>query len=274
MSGLRPTEATHAPRADAAGARIRTFAALALAALRVALVAAASALTWLSFGGAAAGLSFPPPAMLASLAMLPVNLICLWLAVRLIRSSGGTTREMFGFEPRRLGLDALWGALWLVVMYLPFVGTLMLVVWLQYGSEMFSRMEPLFVDPAGIPALEPATWVIIGVIVVVTFAPLNAPTEELVYRGIAQGTLQRRRLHAGIAIVVPAALFALQHIWYAATPAAVLPFVCAFFVWGLCSGLIYRCQKRLMPLVFAHLLVNLAFTVPVLFLPHLAVTGV
>lgn len=257
--------------ADAAVPDLGVRWAIGLPALRVALVAAASIVTWLAFGGATSDLAFPPPAVIASLAMLPVNLVSLAIVIRLVHRGGGTIRGILGFSPRRIGTDLLWGLLWLAVMYMPFSAALMLVVWLQYGPEMFSRMETLFVDPSSFPVLDATAWSIIGVIVVVTFAPLNAPTEELVYRGVGQGVLGRHASTAA-AIVVPAALFALQHVWYAATPAAILPFVCAFFVWGLCSGLIYRRQKRLMPLVFAHVFVNLAFTVPALFMPTLLAT--
>lgn len=237
--------------------------AIGLPVLRVALVAAASVSVWLIARIDEVDLAFPPPPMLAVVAMLPVNVVCLLLVARLLRGEGRTVRELLGYEPRRLGRDLLWGLLWVVVMYLPFVATIMLVVWLQYGSEIFARMETIFFDPASIPALDPVTWSVIAVVGVLTFAPLNAPVEELVYRGYAQGELDRR-WPTILAILVPAALFATQHIWYAPTPAAVLAFVCAFFVWGAGSGLIYRRQRRLMPLVLAHGLVNLFFTLPVL----------
>lgn len=237
--------------------------AIGLPVLRVALVATASVLVWLVVRMGESDVAFPPPPMLAVIAMLPVNVVCLVLVARLLGRDGRSIREVLGYEPRRLGRDLLWGLLWLVVMYLPFVATIMLVVWLQYGSEIFGRMETIFFDPASIPTLDPVTWSVIAIVGVLTFAPLNAPVEELVYRGYAQGALERR-WPTVLAIIVPAALFASQHIWYAPTPAAVVAFVCAFFVWGVGSGWIYRRQGRLMPLVLAHGLVNLFFTLPVL----------
>lgn len=243
--------------------------AIGLPLLRVALVAAASALTWLVLSGLDPGIAFPPPPVIAVIAMVPVNVVCLVLVAQLLRRDGRSLREALGYEPRRIGRDLLWGLLWVVVMYLPFAGAIILVVWLQHGDQVFVAMETVFFDPASIPSLDPAVWSVVAIVGVLTFAPLNAPVEELVYRGCSQGMLMRR-VPMFVAIIVPASIFALQHVWYAPTPDAVVAFVCAFFVWGVGSGLIYRFQGRLMPLVFAHGLVNLAFSLPALAIPFLA----
>lgn len=272
---MSSTERAQGATADAViSRRVRpTRWALGLPALRVALLAAASALTWLVVNAFESNVAFPPPAMLAAVAMLPVNVICLWLVVRLLRREGRTVRELLGFEPRRIFTDLLWGLLWLAVLYLPFAGAIMLVVWMQHGSEMFIAMETVFFDPATVPTLNPIAWTILAIVAVLTFAPLNAPTEELVYRGYAQGNLARR-WPTVLAIIVPSILFGLQHVWYAATPDAVVAFVCAFFVWGVGSGLIYLRQRRLMPLVVAHVLINLLTTLPALAVPfYLSANG-
>lgn len=257
--------------AVATAARISRWA-LGLPVLRIALVAAASTLTWLIVNVVESDVAFPPPAMLAAVAMLPVNVVCLWLIARILRQEGRTIRGMLGFEARRIFKDLLWGILWLIVLYLPFVGTIMLVTWMQHGSEMFIAMETIFFDPASVPTLTPIAWTVLAIVAVVTFAPLNAPAEELVYRGYSQGTLARR-WPIVFAIIVPSILFGLQHIWYAPSPDAVVTFVCAFFVWGVCSGLIYLRQRRLMPLVFAHGLVNLLFALPALAVPFFLFTN-
>jgi membrane protease YdiL (CAAX protease family) len=244
--------------------------AIGLPVLRVVLVAAASCLTWLIVSAFESGIAFPPPPMLAVIAMLPVNILCLSLVRRLLHTQGRTVRDVLGLEPRRILRDLLWGLLWIAVLYLPFTGAIMLVTWLQHGRELFERMETVFFDPAAVPALTPLAWAVIGIIGALTFAPLNAPVEELVYRGYAQGTL-RRRWPIALAVLAPAAVFAVQHVWYAPTPDAVAAFVVAFFVWGAGSGLIYLRQRRLMPLVFAHGLVNLFFTLPALALPFIPV---
>ncbi|MEJ1088447.1 CPBP family intramembrane glutamic endopeptidase [Microbacterium sp. Mu-80] len=236
-----------------------------LPALRIVLVALASTLVWLLAG--AQGEAFPPSPLLSSVAMLPVNVVCLLLVLRLVRRSGGSVRAMLGWRRERVGRDLAWGVLWLMVMYLPFVGVMIAVMALRFGPEVFESFELVFA-PRTLPELPTAVWGVLGVVSALTFAPLNAPAEELVYRGFSQGRLARR-MPAAVAVALPAVLFGLQHAWYAPTPDAVLVFVCCFTVWGLISGLIYRWQGRLMPLVFAHALVNLAFTVPALLLPFL-----
>ena len=239
--------------------------ALGLPVLRIALVAIASALVWLIAG--AQPDAFPPSPLLSAVAMLPVNLICLLLVIRLVRREGGSIRALLSWRKDRIGRDFAWGLLWLAVMYLPFVGIMIGIMALKFGPELFDSFETIFVS-GSLPELPAAVWSVLGVISALTFAPLNAPTEELVYRGWAQGRLARR-LPMPLAIVIPAVLFGIQHIWYAPTPDAVLIFLCCFIVWGLISGLIYRWQRRLMPLVFAHFLVNLAFTLPALFIPFM-----
>ncbi len=267
---------TTRPRKVASGAQITsslvTGWAVGLPLLRIGLVAAASVITWAVVQLIEPGIAFPPPSLLASLAMFPVNLICLFLVARLLKRVGSSIRELLGFDRRRLLTDLLQGLLWVLVLYLPFAGTIMLVTWLQHGDQMFERMQTVFFDPAAVPTLNPVAWTILGILTVLTFAPVNAPTEELVYRGIGQGVLARR-IPTALAVLSSAVLFGLQHVWYAATPDAVLPLACAFVVWGAGSGLIYLRQRRLMPVVFAHGLVNLVFTLPALAIPYFLANG-
>lgn len=233
--------------------------------LRIGLVAVASTVVWLL---ASAQLeAFPPSPLLSSVAMLPVNIVCLVVVHRLVRRDGGSLREMLGWRRDRVWRDLAWGVLWLTVMYLPFVAVMIGLMALRFGADVFDSFETVFVSDT-LPDLPAAAWGVLGVIAALTFAPLNAPAEELVYRGYAQGGLAKR-MPVALAIGIPAVLFGLQHIWYAPTPDAVVIFVCCFTVWGLISGLIYRWQGRLMPLVFAHGLVNLFFTLPALFIPFM-----
>jgi len=229
---------------------------------RVALVGAASVAVWLVFVPTGAT-AFPPSPLFGALAMLPVNLMCLWWVRRLVHGEGRRLNDLIGYSRARLGRDVLWGLLWLVVLYVPFVLTIMGVMALQYGSAMFGAFETVFFDSASVPDLPRALMATLAVVAVLTFAPLNAPVEELVYRGYGQQGLTER-MPVALAIGASAAIFGLQHVFYAPTPAAALVYACAFFVWGIGSGIIAHRQGRLMPIIVAHFIVNLFSTAPAL----------
>jgi uncharacterized protein len=238
---------------------------LALPLLRIALVAAASVLTWLTLGLAGQWTAFPPIPLLAAVALLPINVLCLVLVRRGLHRRGLRARDLIGFSGRRLPGDIGWGLLWLAVLYVPFLLTVLGVMWLLHGAELFVAFETVFFDPAAVPDLHPALFGVLAIVTVLTFAPLNAPTEELLYRGYAQGGLAAA-WPTSLAVIASALMFGLQHAFYAATPQAVLVYIAAFFVWGVLSGLIYLRQGRLMPLIIAHGLVNLLMTLPALLL--------
>ena len=246
--------------------------AIGLPVLRVALVAAASVAIWLLIGASVGWTAFPPTPLLAVVAMLPVNLVCLVLVRERVHREGGTLRALIGFRRDRFGRDVLWGLLWLAVLYLPFAGTIVGVMWALHGSVLFERFDTVFGGADTMPALDPVVLLVLAVVATITFVPLNAPVEELVYRGYAQRTLARR-LPVAVAIAIPAVLFGLQHAFYAPTPDAVLVYLCAFVVWGVGSGIIVRVQGRLMPMVVAHFLVNLVFSAPALGLAIAAMNG-
>lgn len=240
---------------------------LALPFVRVALVAVAT----LATRGVLAALGQPATLAAASLysalAILPVNVLCLWLVRYLVHRSGSTLPAMIGFDRARLGRDILWGLLWIVVLYVPFAGAIMGTMFALFGASAFERYETVFTpSTADVPHTMPLVALLVAVLVVVTFAPLNAPTEELVYRGYSQPPLVER-FGPALGIFVPALAFGMQHIFFAPSPAGMLVYAVAFFGWGLGSGLIYLRQRRLMPLIIAHVVVNLATSVPALVLP-------
>ena len=245
---------------------------IGLPAGRVLLVALACSLSWALLVAGVGWSAFPPSPLVAVVAMLPVNVVCLVFVVRRIRATGGSVGALIGYRRGCLGRDILWGLLWLVVLYVPFALTIMLVMWGLHGADMFIAFETVFFDPETIPPLTPAVAAVLAVVAVVTFAPLNAPTEELLYRGSAQQDLARR-MPLAAAIVVSAAFFGLQHVWYAPTPDAVIVYACAFFVWGIGSGIIAWRQRRLLPLIIAHGMVDLFTTLPALAVPFLLANG-
>jgi membrane protease YdiL (CAAX protease family) len=201
----------------------------------------------------------------ATIALIPVNLATLIIARRMLHRAGSRLRDLIGFERFRFGRDLLWALLWLAVLYLPFVASITGTMFALHGAEAFEHFETVFV-PEVVPAFPVAIAIALGVVAVLTFAPINAPAEEVAYRGIAQGALKASG-RGWLAVLVPSLLFGLQHLFFAPSPSAMVVYGVAFFVWGLGSALIYRWQRRLMPLIISHFLVNLMSTLPALILP-------
>ncbi len=205
--------------------------------------------------------------LFSALALLPVNVVSLLWVRRLVHREGSTLRAMIGFDRARIGRDIAWGLLWIVVLWVPFMAAVMGTMFALFGTGLFAGFETALAPPAEeIPVISPVVAAILGIIAFVTFAPLNAPTEELVYRGYAQPPLVGR-WGAAFGVMVPAVAFGLQHVFFAATPAGMVVYGVAFFVWGLGAGIIYLRQRRLVPLIVAHFLVNLATSLPALLLP-------
>lgn len=252
-----------------------TAALVGLPLIRVALVGLAALTTWIALALTSEPGPFPPGMLFAAATMLPVNVLSIVLVRRALHRSGQRARDLIDFSWRRLGRDVLWGLLWLAVLWLPFILAVAGVMFALHGAAAFEHFDTVFYDADAAPPLNRVWLTVLAVVSVVTFAPLNAPAEELIYRGYSQWGLERR-WPAVWAIVVPSAIFALQHVFYAATTDAVLVYLAAFFVWGLGSGLIVHRQRRLMPIIIAHLLVNLMTSAPalvLLFLPDSALAS-
>jgi membrane protease YdiL (CAAX protease family) len=239
---------------------------LAFAFLRVPLVAAAALVTVGMLAAAGIAVKFPA-STLSALYLAPVNIASLLLLRWVLHREGRRVRDLIGFDRARLRRDILWGLLWLMVLYLPFASAIIGTMFLLYGGDAFTSFESVFVPATGYPVMPQALAIGFAVIVVVTFAPLNAPTEELVYRGYSQGGLSAALDSKWLVVVIPAIGFGLQHIFFAATAPGMLVFAVAFFIWGLGSGIIYQKQGRLMPLIVCHLIVNLFTSLPALIVP-------
>ncbi|GAA1772082.1 type II CAAX endopeptidase family protein [Agromyces humatus] len=239
------TDAAARARSQASATDPRLPGLIGLPILRVALVGMAAVATWLVLLAAGDDSSFPPMMLYAAASMLVVNLISLALVRRALHAGGQRARDLIDFSRRRLGTDLLWGLLWLAVLWIPFALAVVGVGFAMFGADLFTRFETLFYDPTYAPTFDRPLLTLLAIATVVTFAPLNAPTEELLYRGYSQGGLFARGWPAVWAILVPAVIFASQHVFYAATPAAVPIYLVAFLVWGIGSGLIVRWQGRL-----------------------------
>lgn len=246
--------------------------ALALLLVRLGLVAVATVGAWLAVSAVDDGASFPPTPMLLSISLLPVNVLSLLLVSRLLKADGQGLRDLFA-PGRSVMRDAAWGLLWIAVLYVPFVLAVMATMWLLHGPGMFEAFATVFFDPDAASVASPAWALVLGVVAVLTFAPLNAPAEEAVYRGYSQSRLSAA-WPPWAAMLACSAVFGLQHAFFAPTADAMIVYVVAFTVWGLGSALIVRRQGRLLPITIAHFLVNLMTSSPAVVFPILVLTGV
>lgn len=237
--------------------------------MRLPLIGIAAAASSAAFAAIGTPITLPPSPVVSALCLVPVNLVSLLIVGWLLKRDGSSIREVVGFSRARLGRDVLWGLLWIAVLYLPFVAAVLGAMLLLYSGDAFSRFEDVFVPAvSSTPDVGFTGLLVLASVSVLLFAPLNAPTEEIVYRGYAQATLARA-LPRWLAIVLPSLGFGLQHVAFAPTVPAMFVYGVAFFVWGIGSGIIYARQRRLMPLIVSHFLVNLFFSLPALAIPFL-----
>lgn len=244
-----------------------------LLAVRLGVLLALTVVTWFVIRAATAIEAFPPNTTWATLILVPVNVLCLVMVRGYYRDRGMTLRQALGVQPGRLGKDVLWGLLWLFVLNFPFALVIAGTVFAFYGSGAPVAFATLFYDEAAVINLHPALMLTIAIVAVVPFMLINAPTEELVFRGYAMQAISAR-WGAVVGVVVTSLLFGAQHVLFAASPMGMLVFFLAFSVWGACSAVIVRKQGRLLPVVIAHWIINVMMSSPALVFPILQLAGV
>ncbi|QBI18148.1 CPBP family intramembrane metalloprotease [Egibacter rhizosphaerae] len=255
--------------AEGTSARIRTPGAtvgwpVVMAFVRLPLMLLGAALVWglLAASGQADGFHLP---LGASLAMNLVNIVCLLLLVHLLRREQARLRDLLGFDRARIGRDLAWGLCWFVVLYAAFaIGFLapLLLAGGPSGIADGSVFEEAFVGvwaEMESTAFGPFTLGLFTVWMAV-FPFLNAPVEELQYRAYVQPRLHAATGRAWLAVAVPSIGFGLQHLLFAPSALGAVAYASAFLLWGGGAGLIYLRQRRLMPLVLAHLITNIPVT--------------
>ncbi|MEK3889126.1 CPBP family intramembrane glutamic endopeptidase [Bacillus sp. FSL K6-3431] len=197
-----------------------------------------------------------------------VNILCFFLLHYMLKKEGRTLKELLGFRSDQFGKDVLFGFLWLFVLYIPFVIAVMGTMFIMYGTDLFQHFQTIFAgDLEDINFARPRwlTWSAACVSLIFPF--LNAPIEELMYRGYAQPLFIKRYKKVWVGIVIPSIGFALQHMMLAVSWQSAIVYASAFFLWGIGSGFIYYKQKRLFPLIVCHFIVNIAFSIlPITFL--------
>src|SRR5690625_4593723 len=185
--------------------------------------------------------SFPPNTMWATLGLLPVNVLSLLLVRRFYRAAGLTLVAAVGVRRGQVGRDVLWGLLWLLVLNVPFGAAVAGTVFAMYGADAPAAFETVFYDSSLERYQDPAMLLVIGLISVLPFMVLNAPTEELVFRGYGLRGLERR-LGPVAAVACTSVLFGLQHILFAPSRPGMVVYFVAFAVWGVLAAV--RSEER------------------------------
>jgi len=197
-----------------------------------------------------------------------VNVICFIFLQRILKKEGRSIKQLIDFRSERIGKDILYSFLWLFVLYIPFVIAVIGTMFIMYGSNVFSHFETVFVGNMDSQAILIPSWLMwVAAIISLVFPFINAPIEELMYRGYAQPIFIKHYKKVLMGIVIPSIGFSLQHVLLAPSIQGAFVYAVAFFMWGIGSGIIFYKQRRLLPLIICHFIVNIAFSVlPILFL--------
>lgn len=189
---------------------------------------------------------------------LTADLGCLILLVRLTHKEGIRLRDLMvpphGKRGRReMLLNIALCIPVFITFYLAFILASSLSSLLVYGPSIFQQtQQSSTIDPIaqGVP-LWLFWW---GVLVL----PLSVGfLEEMTYRAYAQRRLQALSGKTWLALLIMSLGFAIQHIAYSMTSwQDALSRVIAMFLCGLVIGGLYQLTKRLIPLIFAHWLLD------------------
>lgn len=229
---------------------------LAMAFIRSPLAWAGNGIAIAAFRSEGAQVGIAAGVLWSSVTITVVNLICLCLLVWRDRVEGIDLVRSVGFERRRVVRDIGWGLLWSMLLYLLLVVGLFLTLLLLHGTAGFSRLDTLFVGDADFSFPVPRWLAYVSAFV---FPVLNAPIEELHYRGYVQPRLIAASGRRRTGILIGAAGFGVQHTAFAMTPSSAVGFAVGFFCWGVGAGCIVERQRRLFPLIVAHFISNLSF---------------
>lgn len=135
------------------------------------------------------------------------------------------------------------------------------MMFLMCGADFPHQFEAVFAGDT-IGGITRPSWLIwTGAILALVFPFLNAPVEELTYRGFAQRVFIRSYTKVWLGFLIPSIGFALQHVVLAKSIPGAVVYMAAFFVWGVGSGIIYYKQERLFPLILCRFIVNFSFSI-------------
>ena len=114
-----------------------------------------------------------------------VDIGCLLLLWRQTKHEGIRFIDLFGIERARLGLEALWGLLYLVAMFPVLAGGTKLASWLVYGT---TQLIPAMLAPGLLSERHLPHWAVVYSLSV--FWLVWSPTEEVIYQAYCAARLQ------------------------------------------------------------------------------------
>lgn len=178
---------------------------------------------------------------------------CVLLLIWLTRREGIRLRDLVG-RGRNIALDLLWGLLLAIPLLILFVLANTLAALIVYGPSAFAASNAsasTAITTYGVP-----TWIFWWSAIVLPFSAGVA--EELTYRGYALPRFVALFGRAWPAVLLMSLGFATQHIAFAlnSPDAALTRFLGILFI-APAFALIYLWQKRLLPLIVAHVLIDI-----------------
>jgi membrane protease YdiL (CAAX protease family) len=232
---------------------------LSMAFIRLPLILMGNGAAVLAFRLAGTPVGIAAGATWSTLSVTLTNILCLGLLLWRARVEGLQLGKIIGFQRRRFLRDLAGGVLWSIALFASMMGGLFATV---FAVQRIAGLtfEQVFVGDAQV-SFEPPQWLTVIMVIIsgVVFPILNAPVEELQYRGYAQPRLIAASGSVWLGICITAIGFGLQHMAFALTLPLALGYFVGFFTWGLGAGVIVHRQQRLAPLVIAHLISNLSF---------------
>lgn len=80
----------------------------------------------------------------ATISLFPVNLICLTVVKRMLKSEGESLTDILKPRKNKLFMEFLQGIGWQFVLFIPFIAMIMLSAWFLFGNQMFQAFETIF----------------------------------------------------------------------------------------------------------------------------------
>lgn len=235
---MRPdTQQASRPTASATSGGLPTLTGALF--LRFALILALGIAMPFVIRAAAPQTSATSAALYANAWVIIVDLVTIAVVASLLRREGQRLGSLLAFRPADLGWGlVLFGILFVAFFACTFVANLIVYQGPPPSGEMPS--VPLWVGLLSIVAA-----ITIGV------------AEEVMYRGYLQPRFADR-IGRWPGLLLVAAVFGLQHLGFALTsPEYAISRVLATFGTGVVFGLLYLWRGRLMPLIIAHVVLDL-----------------